>query len=652
MLAQKYQQAQYLQQNGQLNDAKRLYLELLELIPAHPDSLHYLGLIYFQQGNLEEADKLFKKSIELNNNPVYLTNYALLAHHQKDYQKTIQLLKEAIALKPTYAGAWFNLGCTFSEMGDMKSAEDAYLHTIKIDNTNIKALFNLVSIQESLNKSDEVKLTINKLISTKPSSKDHYYTLGLALSRLKGNEYTSKAIEYFKKALAENPKSIEAYRALASMYMECNSTEKAYELYEKINVNQLDYRDLSLEYANCLTQVNEISKAEVIYKEILKKEKNNSSALNGIATIYRLNGKFKEAEILYRQIIETDKANYKAYYGFSQCKKFTANNESVFEKLKNEIKIKPNTLGYFALAKINDDLGDYSKATTYYRKANERRDKKIDFRKIEYSNKIKTIRGVFNVEYKKKIKFHGHTSELPIFILGAPRSGTTLIEQIIASHPKIYGAGELSFIKQIAYEKDITENQRESFPKKVLTFSNLHRDAEIYLSKINSILDNQNILRVTDKMPSNFIYLGYILSMFPNAKIIHLERHPVDTCLSIYFQNFTSAHEYSFNLDNLVFFYHEYFNLMKYWKGLYGDKILTIQYNDIVNNTENTAKSIINYCNLDWDTNCLKHHKTERVIHTSSQWQARQPIYKSSQDRWKNYEAYFPELADGLSGLE
>jgi hypothetical protein len=280
------------------------------------------------------------------------------------------------------------------------------------------------------------------------------------------------------------------------------------------------------------------------------------------------------------------------------------------------------------------------------------RDKKMDFIKTEYSNKINTIKDVFNVEYKEKIKSDGHTSELPVFILGAPRSGTTLIEQIIASHPKIYGAGELSFIKQIAYEKDITENQRESFPNKALTFSNIHRDAGIYLSKINSIFDNKNILRVTDKMPSNFIYLGYILSMFPNAKIIHLKRHPVDTCLSIYFQNFTSTHQYSFNLDNLIFFYREYFNLMKYWQGLYGDKILTIQYNDIVNNTESTAKSIINYCNLDWDANCLEHHKTERVIHTSSQWQVRQPIYKSSQDRWKNYEAYFPELVDGLYGLE
>ena len=153
-------------------------------------------------------------------------------------------------------------------------------------------------------------------------------------------------------------------------------------------------------------------------------------------------------------------------------------------------------------------------------------------------------------------------------------------------------------------------------------------------------------------MPVNFVYLGYILSMFPNTKIIHLKRHPIDTCLSIYFQNFNTEHKYSFNLSNLVFWYRKYHDLMIYWKNLYGDKILSINYNDVVDNYEKTAKSMIEYCGLEWDESCLTHYKSSRIIHTSSQWQARQPIYKTSKERWRNYAQYFPELVEGLSGLE
>ena len=149
----------------------------------------------------------------------------------------------------------------------------------------------------------------------------------------------------------------------------------------------------------------------------------------------------------------------------------------------------------------------------------------------------------------KSVVTYGSLSELPIFILGAPRSGTTLIEQIISSHPKVFGAGELDYIKQVAHEKYIEANKRQLYPDKARRLTNIKRDAEIYLDKINKLPIDQNIVRVTDKMPTNFIYLGYILSMFPNSRIIHLTRHPVDTCISIYFQNFNSEHKYSFDLS-------------------------------------------------------------------------------------------------------
>ena len=324
----------------------------------------------------------------------------------------------------------------------------------------------------------------------------------------------------------------------------------------------------------------------------------------------------------------------------------------MYDQLEKGLDKKSNSLALFSLGKIYNDLENYKKAASYYKKANQIKNKKINFNKTTYEKRIDSIVKIFNDQFKEDVKSYGNSSKLPIFILGAPRSGTTLVEQIISSHPKVFGAGELNYIKQIAYEKDIAQNERQNFPDKVLTLTNIKRDAEIYLDKITKLFSEKNIIGITDKMPVNYIYLGYILSMFPNAKIIHLKRHPIDTCLSIYFQNFNTEHKYSFDLRNLVFWYHKYHNLMIYWKNLYGDKILSINYNDVVDDFEKTAKLMIEYCNLEWDESCLTPHKSSRVIHTASQWQARQLIYKTSKERWRNYAKFFPELVEGLSDLE
>ena len=164
-------------------------------------------------------------------------------------------------------------------------------------------------------------------------------------------------------------------------------------------------------------------------------------------------------------------------------------------------------------------------------------------------------------------------------------------------------------------------------------------------------IGDDKIIRVTDKMPANYQYLGYIFSMFPNSKVINTQRDPIDTCLSIFFQNFHSGHEYAFNLDNLVAWYKEYIRLMGHWRQIFGEKILTVDYNNTINDTEKTVKDIINYCNLGWESECLLFYNSKRTINTASNWQANQPIYKSSKQRWKNYDKFIPEIIEGLSAL-
>ena len=655
LLEKKYHQAQQLQQNGHLNDAKKLYEELLEVLPDSPDCIHFLGLVHFQQGELDRAEEYFQKSITLNkSNPLYFCNFSLLANHMKDYDRAISLLEEAIKLRPNYSEAWLNLGSVHSAKGDMASAEKAFINAVKFNANYIKALFNLAVVQEALGKKLESSQTIEKIIKLKPSE-NLYHTLGLALYVLDPINHSKKAIKYLKKALKFNPNSLETYRALATLYVESNSIEKALEVYSKISDKISDYRDFNLEYASCLVSNGELTKAEVIYSSILKKEKENTVALNGVALIYQLSGNFSESEKMYKDILKKDINNQKAYYGYSQCKKIDENDKEIVSQLENIITLKENSFGYYALGKMYNDLGQYKTAFSNYKKANDIRSKKIIFNKELLSKKIDSIINIFTDEYISHFSEYGNSSDVPIFILGSPRSGTTLIEQIVSSHTNILGAGELNYIRKIANQSGIQSSSR--YPERLENlFSKgneakeiIKNDAALYLQNISKYIKDKNIIHVTDKMPNNFLYIGYIFMMFPNAKIIHAKRHPVDTCLSIYFQNFNSEHQYSFNINNIIFWYKEYAKLMNHWKTIYGDRILDIDYGSITNNIESVAKLMISYCNLDWQEQCIEFYKSERAIHTSSSWQAKQPIYNTSLDRWRKYEDYIPELIDNFS---
>jgi hypothetical protein len=171
-----------------------------------------------------------------------------------------------------------------------------------------------------------------------------------------------------------------------------------------------------------------------------------------------------------------------------------------------------------------------------------------------------------------------------------------------------------------------------------------------YLEKIKAMCGRSDVQRITDKMPGNFKYAGYIACLFPNVKIIHCRRNPLDACLSIYFQSFNSAHQYSFDLENLGHWYRDYLRLMEHWNQVLGNNIHNVEYADTVSNLEETARKLVDFCGLEWDAQCLEFHKSERNIKTASVWQARQPIYKSSLERWKRYDKHIGVLKEILAG--
>jgi hypothetical protein len=243
----------------------------------------------------------------------------------------------------------------------------------------------------------------------------------------------------------------------------------------------------------------------------------------------------------------------------------------------------------------------------------------------------------------------GDSSRLPIFVLGMPRSGTTLTEQIIASHPQVHGAGELPYLMEIA-RRDIGSGS--VFPNNLHSLDRMKLTAMAaeYVTRLQRRAPGMR--HITDKMPSNFYAVGLIHLMLPNARIIHVKRNPVDTCLSCFTQPFSSEQNYTFDLAELGRYYVDYFRLMQHWREvLPTGAFLDVQYEDIVADKEVQARRIIEYCGLEWNDACLDFHKNKRAVQTASAVQVRQPIYQSSVERWRKYERFLGPLLDALGDV-
>jgi hypothetical protein len=322
--------------------------------------------------------------------------------------------------------------------------------------------------------------------------------------------------------------------------------------------------------------------------------------------------------------------------------KFTAQDD-----LETESKIGLN----FALGKIFDDHNNYPQAFKYYAAANALKNESFNYSAEADAARFSELIKVFNADFIQQQQHLGGGSDLPVFIVGMPRSATTLTEQIISSHPQVQAAGEVVFWGKAPVAMPLRLNTTTPYPQCVAEMLPQQASdiAAMYESTLLKIVGTNNQLKhITDKMPHNFVHLGLIALLFPNAKIIHTKRDPIDTCLSIFFQNFNESHTYACSLENLGHHYRQYQRIMQHWHTVLPGRIMDINYADTVADPEYWSRKLIAHIGLEWDDACLSPHKLERSVKTASIWQVRQPIYKSSVERWRNYEEFLAPLKQTL----
>ncbi|MDG4900668.1 MULTISPECIES: sulfotransferase [unclassified Mesorhizobium] len=460
------------------------------------------------------------------------------------------------------------------------------------------------------------------------------------------------ALRYFARAVGEEPRNPYYHLSLGEAYGKLSEFSAAVKHIQYALEVQPDLVEALCALGGVYTQFDKPDLALPLYEQALRIKRDHPKARIGIAAALTGLGRMDEAASYLKEAIERRIDVAAAYYDLVQTRKFTeepAEFQSILREL-NRPGLKPEakaSLNY-AAGKVGNDLKRYAQAFDHFRKAKQAEGHKFDI--DQYRRFIDLTIETFTPDFFAARSGYGNSSEAPVFVVGMPRSGTTLTEQICASHPEAHGAGELSKLRRVANAIGLQASASD-FSKPISTITEglsktLAHEHHSYLRERAPTAQ-----RIIDKMPHNFELIGLLSLLFPKARIIHCRRDAIDNCVSCYVLPFNSTHGYNADLQALGLYYREYDRLMRHWNEVFPGRIFENRYETLVENQEAESRRLIDYLGLPWDDACLRFFDREGAVTTPSRWQVRQPIYKSSVRRWKNFEAEITPLIEALGDL-
>ena len=482
-----------------------------------------------------------------------------------------------------------------------------------------------------------------------PDNPDYLFFLGDA------SKETGKLVEsqkYLERCLEIAPDDWRAHSSLGGVFIKLEHYDQALEYLEKAIELKPSHANSYSNMAICHMRLGQHEESVAYSKKAIKLDPHNIHPYNNLGYALSELGRTEEAEEYFKKAIKIDRLFGIVYLNYSRIKKFSEKDSAMIKKMESLLKESMPAVHrsnfHFSLGKIYDDCKEWNKAFEHYRQGNLLGKSGFSEAPIPDSL-IRKFRKLFTPEMIQKLSSElGSQSEVPVFIVGMPRSGTTLLEQIISSHEQAEGAGELTKIGQLNHDIYDYENLK-SFQQdwqQVLNKEHFTQYAEEYLSILRQ--GNQDALRVVDKMPENYFHLGFLSILFPKARFVHSIRNPIDTCLSCYFTSFSHI-TWAYDFEWIVNRYRIYRKVMEFWESVLPEgSILDIKYEDLVDEPEQNSRRLIDHIGLEWDPNCLDFHEKKRAVQTASVWQVRQPIYKQSVRRWQNYSGHIEQLASLL----
>lgn len=460
-----------------------------------------------------------------------------------------------------------------------------------------------------------------------------------------------RANALYQQVLQREPENVDALYGLGVIALDVGMHDTAVDLLgialriDDTNINVK--KKLALAY----TRLNRFDRAIDLYPQVLSRDQTDADIHGELARLLLLSGQMDAALEHYRIAFERDPSNPKNLHGLMRLDSQAITPEAmktIEAQLDNaDLPLDRRSSFYFALGWFHDRAGRYDEAFVNYSVANLA--KPMRYNHQQFTSFVTDTINTFTPELFNKHEQAGNDSSRPVYIVGMPRSGTTLVEQILASHTAVHAAGETSNIENLAKSLAVHAGHGVSYPQILAQVS----AAEIRsMGNVEEALMNapvlNGVLRVTDKMPVNFLYLGLLALLFPNAHIIHCRRDPLDTCLSCYFQNFSGNHPYASDLHNLGQYYRQYQRLMEHWYKVLPVSVHTVDYETLVAEPEHTIRDMLSYVGLEWQDHCLQFHRTQRTVQTASLVQVRRPLYRTSVARWRHYDEYLQPLKAAL----
>jgi len=461
--------------------------------------------------------------------------------------------------------------------------------------------------------------------------------------------------ERSRRLLDRHPGWVDGWNMLGACCGALKKHEDAAFSFRRVLELKPGYAPAHLNLGLALSSLGRLTEAIERFRSALSLQPDYAVVYNNLGLAYQDLGMMPEARSSFEQAMRIKPAYTEAVKNYTESRRFSeGDHELVYrlEKMARKVELDEDRGNlHFSLGKIYNDMGKYDDAFLHFNQGNKVERKKYQYNWHDFSDYIDHLRRVFPADFIGARTGAGSSSELPVFIVGMPRSGTTLIEQIISSHPLAFGAGELTFLHDMSQR--LAAEQAIFYPEcmKALASERCNNAASEYIGFLRGF--NRDAVRITDKMPSNFLHLGLIALLFPKARIVHCRRGAEDTCLSIYFHKFRNSHAYAYDLEELGHFYRDYAVMMDHWRTVLPTGMLfEIQYEDLVERPEEMSRKLMGFCGLEWDEQCLNAHENERSVRTASSWQVRQPIYKTSRERWRRYEKHLAPLLAALAGAQ
>ena len=639
-----FQQALAHHRAQQLAEAERLYRLILETVPENADVLQLLGVTVGQRGDSDQAVSLIRQAIKRR--PRFAEAYNNLGnflHSQGKLGEAASAFRAALDIKPAYPEAWNNLGNALRarQNESIQEAIRCYERAIELQPGYAEAFLNLGLAYQAQQRSAEAIACYRRALAIQPQLADAHHNLGLALSSLGENK---EALLAYQAAIALRPNFAATHNNVGNVLRAESRLEDAIASYRRALALQPNYTEAHCNLALTLNEQNRFQEAVDQYGEALKIDSSYVEAHYGLGHILHERGRFAEAELAFREAIRLQPQYAEAYASLVRCETVTESDRPLIDQMESLLAASNGSSASnvvslcMALGKAYDDLGEYDLAMTKVRHGNQLQAAHCPFDRDRHAEHIAALIGRYDRATLSVRPGHGqgYDSNLPILIVGMPRSGTTLVEQILSGHPMVGAGGELGFWAdqeaRIASDPSILPDEARG-----------QMSARTYMEQLRDLCPGAQ--HVTDKLTTNFLRLGLIHYLLPKARIVHCRRDPLDTCLSIFFTRFVGKHCYSYDLETLTFYYEQYQRLMAHWRDvLPPDRFHEIDYERLVSRPEEVSRDLVAFCGLEWDPRCLEYSARQRAVRTASKWQVRQPIYTSSIGRWRHYESYLGPL--------